>query len=960
MTTETKKTLAELKVAELKNELEKRGLDKNGVKVTLSERLEKALTAEGHDAKTYLFTISQDGLPSPSPKLAKKIAKPEETGAPPIELAQNRGDSTQNLTQKQGNESPTIVTSAAMFPEETIDEEQVEDQNPDEHKLVIVSDNDDLAQEIVENESEMIEVEECQDPEETMETDEVSQGLIEEAQKVPDTPEAQLSNPLPNENGAQQQPVSEELVVQMDTIASAKEEQADDEQIEIPNLENEPHKEESQKAQENVEHEELDYEPNEQTEQEKKAETVHEEAESEDQNVEDGSVATVVSSKPVTTEIGDKKDCSLWIRGLPNSIKAADLKAAFSKYGKVITSKIFTTKNKQAPTCFGYITMSDAASAKLCMQNLHRTNLKGRIINIEPAEKMFPSKTPAKIIKENKAEASTSSAVKQETSVKADVKKEATDSKNVTKTDRKPITHKPDSRSIAASRAARDRAIIRKEAFSRRREELRSRRPVLTSRRGLTTSSRSIVRRMITSRLVVTRRAERERLGGYRRELPSLMEYRPSSAYRPSGSSSLAYRVSRSARETRRARTPPRYASDRAVEKARVERDRMRDMMNRREEEHRKREEELRLERERERIRFEREKLEREKLELQQLKQLAALATQAPYVPIQTVPQPLMAIPSGGGSRDRERERATKKVEPSRRSGPTVSTSRRSRSPMIRHRSPSGTRGRGTTNRGRASSIRGRGGPTSAPRYSRPEPKRSEPSVAEKYAAYEREQTRQMYPDPRDVRPKSPPRYTSASYASRGSTGRGGSQRNDPRGGYDTRRIEPARGPERTHSRDTRDRHAYDSRTAPPAPSHYSTTSRSDPYASSRSSAYTSSREAPFSHPDPYSSATKAAPGYTDRYRNDSLPATYRDTQNYNASSSRGGNETWANRGSTWADAAAGGSSNYAGNSSSSPWASGRSDTWQQPNYGSSSSQNVPSRGYDPYALKSSSSSRRY
>jgi hypothetical protein len=82
------------------------------------------------------------------------LAKPEETGAPPTELAQNR-DSTQNLIQKQGNESPTIVTSAAMFPEEIIDEEQVEDQNPDEQKLVIVSDNDDLAQEIVENESEV-------------------------------------------------------------------------------------------------------------------------------------------------------------------------------------------------------------------------------------------------------------------------------------------------------------------------------------------------------------------------------------------------------------------------------------------------------------------------------------------------------------------------------------------------------------------------------------------------------------------------------------------------------------------------------------------------------------------------------------------------------------------------------------------------------------------------------------
>lgn len=38
---EVKKSLMELKVSELKNELEKRGLDKNGVKVTLVERLEK-------------------------------------------------------------------------------------------------------------------------------------------------------------------------------------------------------------------------------------------------------------------------------------------------------------------------------------------------------------------------------------------------------------------------------------------------------------------------------------------------------------------------------------------------------------------------------------------------------------------------------------------------------------------------------------------------------------------------------------------------------------------------------------------------------------------------------------------------------------------------------------------------------------------------------------------------------
>lgn len=38
---EVKKVITELKVSELKVELEKRGLDKNGVKAALIERLEK-------------------------------------------------------------------------------------------------------------------------------------------------------------------------------------------------------------------------------------------------------------------------------------------------------------------------------------------------------------------------------------------------------------------------------------------------------------------------------------------------------------------------------------------------------------------------------------------------------------------------------------------------------------------------------------------------------------------------------------------------------------------------------------------------------------------------------------------------------------------------------------------------------------------------------------------------------
>ncbi|CAE1316081.1 SAFB-like transcription modulator,Scaffold attachment factor B1,Scaffold attachment factor B2 [Acanthosepion pharaonis] len=53
------KKLTELKVVELRSELEKRGLDKTGVKAVLLERLEKALENEGKVPDDYLFAESE-------------------------------------------------------------------------------------------------------------------------------------------------------------------------------------------------------------------------------------------------------------------------------------------------------------------------------------------------------------------------------------------------------------------------------------------------------------------------------------------------------------------------------------------------------------------------------------------------------------------------------------------------------------------------------------------------------------------------------------------------------------------------------------------------------------------------------------------------------------------------------------------------------------------------------------
>lgn len=49
----------------------------------------------------------------------------------------------------------------------------------------------------------------------------------------------------------------------------------------------------------------------------------------------------------------------------------------------MLTAKIFTTKNKQSPTCFGYVTLNDPETADVCMQKLNRLNFKGRVINVE-------------------------------------------------------------------------------------------------------------------------------------------------------------------------------------------------------------------------------------------------------------------------------------------------------------------------------------------------------------------------------------------------------------------------------------------------------------------------------------------------------------------------------------------------------------------------------------------------
>ncbi|EEC13158.1 Scaffold attachment factor B1, putative, partial [Ixodes scapularis] len=74
---------------------------------------------------------------------------------------------------------------------------------------------------------------------------------------------------------------------------------------------------------------------------------------------------------------------NLWVSGLSSSTRAADLKALFSKYGKVVTAKIVTNARTPGARCYGFITMGAMEEGTKCIQHLDRTELHGKMISVE-------------------------------------------------------------------------------------------------------------------------------------------------------------------------------------------------------------------------------------------------------------------------------------------------------------------------------------------------------------------------------------------------------------------------------------------------------------------------------------------------------------------------------------------------------------------------------------------------